>query len=94
MNDECESYTILSRMIISKLLASIGIEPSEAAAMAKQLKKTIVNDNKFKLSQKELVGYIHNSLQLNEYDHLIPIYEYMDRSAAGHLGFSRLVFRL
>lgn len=55
------------------------MEQSDAALIAKQIKKQVVNDNKLVISNKELEGYIHHNLEQHDYGQLIPIYEYMDK---------------
>jgi len=55
------------------------VETSDAGAIAKAIKKSIVNDEKLTITNKELENYIHKSLEQHDYGHLIPIYEYMDK---------------
>jgi hypothetical protein len=55
------------------------VETSDAGAIAKSIKKAIVNDDKSTITNKELENYIYKSLKQHDYGHLIPIYEYMDK---------------
>lgn len=55
------------------------MEQSDAASIAKAIKKAIVNDEKLTITNKDLENYIHRSLEQHDYGHLIPIYEYMDK---------------
>lgn len=80
-----DSYSTLSRLIIYRMLTCIGVglvhqvETSHAGAIAKSIKKDIVNDEKMTITNEELENYIYKSLEQHDYSSLIPIYEYMDK---------------